>query len=168
VKTVLDHAFQKEQEWKRARKYAFFSPLIFAVISSLVVTITAPFESTQANLGLVSIIVICYVLLLLMFGTRNLEVAILMTLILILLCMLIPTLRRAKERSDKAKHSLVVPSLFLYRYYRAAPTPPVNRFLANFTGFATNERRVTWKDSWVACFAECARTPPRAQKLQRL
>src|SRR5205807_6526034 len=40
---------------------------------------------------------------------------------------------------------------------RAAPTPPVKRFLANATGLVIAERIVSWSDSWLDRLAEGVR-----------
>src|SRR2546425_12079690 len=45
---------------------------------------------------------------------------------------------------------------------RAAPTPPVKRFLANATGLVIAERIVSWSDSWLDRLAEGVRAVQRA------
>ena len=96
-------------EQKRFGNFAIFSTLGFTAISFLVVTLLPPFESTPANLTVVAGFVILYFLVLVMLGKRTYDLAILITIILVLFCMLIPSLRRAKEHSEKTKRSLATP-----------------------------------------------------------
>ena len=95
---------------KRFRNFAIFSTLAFAAISLLIVALLPPFNSTPANLTVAASFVMLYFLVLVMLGKRTYDLAVLITIILVLFCMLIPSLRRAKERSEKAKRSLVTPS----------------------------------------------------------
>ena len=94
---------------KRFRNFAIFSTLAFTATSFLIVTLLPPFESTPANLTVAASFVIVYFLVLVMLGKRTYDLAVLITIILVLLCMLIPSLRRAKEHSEKTKRSLVTP-----------------------------------------------------------
>jgi len=105
LRMVLDQAVQEERKLQRARKNAIPLTLAFGAIFWVIITVSEPFRSTQANLALAGGLLVTYVLLLMLFGTRNLELGIMLTLFLILLCMFIPALRRARERSEKGKHS---------------------------------------------------------------
>jgi hypothetical protein len=109
LRTFLDHAGQEQLKYERARKASTLSVITFCVLSLLIVTFMNPFGAIGANLALAAGLTTLYVLLLFFIGNRNLEAASLMILILILLCMGIASMKHAQERSEKAKHSLVVP-----------------------------------------------------------
>jgi hypothetical protein len=96
---------------KRGGRYRVVSTLIFVGVSWLIVALLHPFNTSGANLAVVSGIILLYLLSLLTFGTRNTEPAILLMLILVLFCILIPSLKRAKTRSQKAKHAYIIPCL---------------------------------------------------------
>jgi len=105
LRMVLDQAVQEERELRKARKNAIPLTLAFGAIFWVIVTISEPFRSSQANLALAIGLLVTYVLLLMLFGTRNIELGVMLTLFLVLLCMLIPALRRARERSERTKHA---------------------------------------------------------------
>jgi len=105
LRMVLDQAVQEERELQRARKNAIPLTLAFGAIFWVIVTISEPFRSSQANLALAAGLLVTYILLLMLFGTRNIELGVMLTLFLVLLCMFMPALRRARERSERAKHA---------------------------------------------------------------
>ena len=105
MQTILDEEAKKALKLKRAGRYRVVSTLIVVAVSWLIVALMHPFDTPGANLAVVGGIIMLYLLSLLMFGTRNTEPAILLMLILVLFCILIPSLKRAKTRSQKAKHA---------------------------------------------------------------
>jgi len=111
LKMVLNHAFHEAKKYEAGRRYAVLSSLAFALISWLIVTTMSPFASTGANLALAGGAVLFYILLLCLYGTRNVEAAIVMTLLLVLLCTLLPALKRARDKARKASHSSAIPRL---------------------------------------------------------
>jgi hypothetical protein len=110
LQTILDEEAKKALKLKRAGRYRVVSTLIVVAVSWLIVALMHPFDTPGANLAVVGGIIMLYLLSLLMFGTRNTEPAILLMLILVLFCLLIPSLKRAKTRSQKAKHAYTIDS----------------------------------------------------------
>ena len=109
---------------KRTRNFAIFSTIAFAAASCLIVTLLPPFKTTQANLVVAAGFVLFYLLLISALGKRTYDPAILMTIILALFCLLIPSLRRAKERSEGTRRSFVTPR---FRWPTAAGPRPAPR-----------------------------------------
>src|SRR5262245_51261316 len=100
-----------DERKKRTRNFAIFSTIAFAAISWLIVILLPPFKSTQANLAVAAGFAIFYLLLISVLGKRTYDPAILITIILLLFCLLIPTIRRAKEREERTRRSSVTPQL---------------------------------------------------------
>ena len=91
------------------RSFAILSVIAFTVISWLIVSLMPPFESTRANLIVAFLFVVSYVLLIWVLRKRTYDIPVLMIIILLLFCMFIPSLRRAKARDERMKRSLRTP-----------------------------------------------------------
>jgi len=91
------------------RNFAIFSAIAFTLISCLIVSLIPPFESTQANLTVAVLFVVFYVLLIWALHKRTYDIPVLMLIILLLFCMFVPSLKRAKTRDEKMKQSLTTP-----------------------------------------------------------
>jgi len=96
---------------QQARSRRAVPVVAFSGVSLLIVTLMHPFAATAANVALAAVLIALYAFVLVcLLGKGTLDAGVLMTVILILLCLLIPSLKKAKERSDKTKHASLVPS----------------------------------------------------------
>ena len=91
------------------RNFAIFSAIAFTIISSLIVSLIPPFESTRANLTVAALFVVFYLLLIWALRKRIYDIPVLMLIILLLFCMFVPSLKRAKARDESTKQSLTTP-----------------------------------------------------------
>lgn len=105
IDDILNQAYHTALEKRESRRYAVVSSAVVALLALGVSIMVMPFQAVSSHLLFIIGMVLLYALFLSIMGARNIEGAVVMVIILILLSVLVPQLTKDSERNDGEKQT---------------------------------------------------------------